>query len=291
MPFSDHPSFDRPPVSTRLWRYTDLSKFVELLTSRQLWLTNVEVMASFDPYEGWPGPVRFPHRLWKSIEEVPEMLRTQILRIYMRKEGDTPQKAYRAWVMMEEQACLFAQYGRRNYYINCWHAAGHESIAMWRIYAAPGAGIAIASNGARLETALDSNSEKLNLGAVRYRDPNEFEIGTKNGFDPFMIKSTSYEYEHEVRLVHWDTKDAHNPVSNFAWNEETMRFDDIVEDPRPLNPGFGLQCDIDVLVERVIVSPYAPSWYVPMIKRLRDQLGFAFPVEASKLLSIPPTIP
>ncbi len=54
MPIIGHPSFDRPPVTARLWRYTDLPKFVELLTSARLWLTNMEVLATDDPYEGLP---------------------------------------------------------------------------------------------------------------------------------------------------------------------------------------------------------------------------------------------
>lgn len=291
MPITAHPSFNRPTVSTPLWRYTDLSKFVDLITSRRIWLANAEILASDDPFEGWPGPIRFPHRLWKSIEDVPEILRAQIIDIYGRREGSTPQAAFKSWAMIEEQSCLFTQFGRRNYYINCWHAASHESIAMWKIYASPGAGIAIVSNGARLETALASNAQQLNLGAVRYEDPNVFQIGTSNGFDTLMVKSTSYSYEQEVRLVYWDTEDIHNPLPDFSWNEETMRFDNIVEDNRPLKPGLSLECDIDVLIERVVISPFSPIWYLESIERLKNQLGFQFPVAASRLLEAPPVVP
>jgi len=193
--------------------------------------------------------------------------------------------------MLEEQACLFTQFGRRNYYMNCWHAASHESIAMWKIYASPGAGVAIVSNGARLETALASNSQRLYLGAVRYEDPNVLQIGTSNAFDTLMVKRTSYSYEQEVRLVYWDIEDIHDPLPDFSWNEEIMRFDNIVEDPRALKPGLSLECDIDILIERVVISPFAPLWYLEMIERLKKQLGFQFPVAASKLLEIPPVIP
>lgn len=228
--------------------------------------------------------------MWKSIEEVPEALRVRILGIYGRGEGSTPQSAFMSWVMVEEQSCLFTQFGRRNYYINCWHAALHESIAMWKIYASPGAGVAIISNGARLETALDSNSQSLNLGAIRYEDPNTFQIGNANAFDSLMVKRASYSYEQEVRLVYWDTEDIHNPLPDFSWNEETMRFDNIVEDQRSLKPGLSLQCDVDVLIEWVVVSPFAPLWYLDMIERLRKQLGFQFPVSASNLLEVAPVI-
>jgi hypothetical protein len=66
-----------------------------------------------------------------------------------------------------------------------------------------------------------------------------------------------------------------------------MRFDDLVEDPRPLKQGIALVCDIDVLIERLVVSPFAPPWYAAMIERLRDRLGYKFPVEVSRLLTSP----
>lgn len=291
MPIGDHPSFNRPPVTTPLWRYTDLPKFLELLTSGTLWLTNAEVLARDDPYEGLPGPVQFPHRMWRTIEEVPEPLRRQILAMRSRGSDGTPEAIFRSWFMGEEQRCIMSRSGRRDYYISCWHAANHESAAMWKIYGSPGAGVAIVTNGGRLESALAGNSEDLNLGAVRYQDPAVFQIGTANAYDTLMIKRASYAYEQEVRLVHWHTGEFHDALENFSWNEETMRFDDLIEDVRPLRSGMSLACEIDVLIERVIVSPFAPPWYSQMIERLRDRLGCRFPVQDSKLLSGPLELP
>lgn len=291
MPVENHPSFDRPPVSMPLWRYTDIPKFIELLTSGSLWLTNAEVLAQDDPFEGMLGPLQFPHRMWRTVENVPEPLRRQILASRGRGPETTDEQAFRGWFMGEEQRCIMTHSGRRDYYVSCWHASLHESAAMWRIYGSPGAGVAIVTNGARLETALAANDCDAYLGAVKYRDPNHFEIGTPNGFDPMMIKSVSYSYEQEVRLVHWDTEDIHDALENFNWNDETMRFEDLIADSRPLRPGVSLRCEVDILIERVIVSPFAPPWYGPMIERLRDKLGCSFPVHTSKLLSAPPIIP
>lgn len=291
MPISNHPSFARPPVTTPLWRYADLPKFVELLTSASLWLTNLEVLASHDPYEGSPGPIQFAHRLWSNIEEVPEPLRKQILTKGPGKTADTPEQAFRDWFMLEEQRCHMERSGRRDFYVSCWHAADYESLAMWKIYSSPGAGIAIVTNGGRLESALSANKEALNLGAVKYRDPRTFQIGWTNTFDPVMVKSASYSNENEVRLVHWDTTDIHDTLANSNWNDETMRFDDLIENPRALKPGMALTYDIDVLIERVVVSPLAPPWYAAMIERLRDRLEYKFPVKVSKLLTAPEQLP
>lgn len=291
MPVGNHPSFSRPPVSVRLWRYTDIPKFIELLTSGTLWLTNAEVLAQDDPFEGMPGPLQFPHRMWRTLGEVPKPLRRQILASRGRDAGSTDEQVFRGWFMGEEQRCFMARSGRRNFYVSCWHAAQHESAAMWKIYGAPGAGVAVVTNGARLEAALAASEENTYLGAVQYHEPTYFEIGTPNAFDPMMIKSVSYTYEQEVRLVHWDTSELHDALENFNWNDETMRFDDLIDDPRPLRPGISLSCEIDVLIERVIISPFAPPWYEPMIKRMRDRLGYKFSVHSSKLLSAPPVLP
>lgn len=287
MPIADHPTFNRPPVTQRLWRYTDFPKFTELLTSRRLWLTNAEVLAIDDPHEGLQGAVQFPHRMWRSLDEVPEMLRKQIV---AQGHGKSDEQTFKGWFMGEEQRCWMTQSGRRNFFVNCWHAADHESVAMWKIYGSPGAGVAIVSSGGRLHTALEKASEQIYLGAVKYVDPLAFEIGTPNACDTLVRKRSSFAYEQEVRLVHWQTGHFHDPLSNFDWNEQIMRFNNIVEDPRPITPGIALDCDLDTMIEHVILSPLAPPWYLPMIERLKEKLGYSFPVSASTLLSAPPTI-
>lgn len=291
MGIGNHPSFDRPLATTRLRRYLDLPKFIDLVTSGKLWLTNAEVLATDDPYDGLPGAVQFPHRIWRSIDDVPEQLRSQIMQMCSGGTDGTPEAAFKSWFMTEEQRCIMMLSGRRNYYVNCWHAAEHESVAMWKIYGSPGAGVAIVSNSARLETALASVEEQFYLGAVKYRDPSIVEIGTSNAFDSMMIKRASFEYECEVRLVHWHTGDFHDALANFAWNDEKMRFDDLVEDTRPVLAGMSFACDLEAMIEKVIVSPFAPPWYAQMIERMRDQVGHSFPVGMSTLLQVPPVIP
>ena len=290
LPLQDHPSFDRPDVTTRLWRYMDLPKFVELITSGTLWLTNAEVLAADDPHEGLPNAVQFPHRMWRSIDDTPELLRRQIIDICGGGTDGTPEAAFKSWFMGEEQRCIMTHSGRRDFYINCWHAADHESVAMWKIYGSPGAGVAMVTNGARLETALAENDEVLHLGAVKYRDASIFNIGSPNAFDDIMVKRASYTYESEVRLIHWHTGEFHDALEKFAWNEQTMRFDDLIEDTRPIRAGCSFACDLNVLIERVIISPFAPPWYVPMMSRLRDRLGLHFSINRSKLLEAPVVI-
>lgn len=285
LPVSKHSSFDQPPVTKRLWRYTDVPKFVDLLTWRRLWLTNAEILAADDPHEGLSA-VQFPHRVWRSVEEVPPVLREEILQSG-RRAGKSSEEAFRQWIMMQEQLCIMTRSGRRDFYVNCWHAADHESAAMWKIYGGPGAGVAIVTNGQRLETSLAARSEKLYLGAVSYLPPDVFHVGVQNAFDPLMVKRASYSYEQEVRLVYWQAEDGHDALANASWNEQTMRYDGLVDDVRPIPPGISFECDLDKLIERVIISPFAPRWYSKMIEELIQRLDYQFPIAVSKLLNAP----
>jgi hypothetical protein len=106
-----------------------------------------------------------------------------------------------------------------------------------------------------------------------------------------MIKRSSFDYEREVRLVYWHTGEFHDALANFAWNDDKMRFENLVDDPRSIRPGMSFACEVDVMIERVIVSPFAPLWYAPMIEQVRDRLGYGFLVHKSKLLEGPPVIP
>ena len=291
MAIEEHPSFDQPPVTVGLWRYTDLPKFIELMISRSLWLANAEVLAVDDPYEGRFGAMQFPHRRWRSIDDLPEVLRVQLDERYRGESDGTRESIFNSWFMTEEQQCIISNAGRRNFYVSCWHAAHHESVAMWKIYGAPGAGVAILTNAGRMNASLAANDLGMHLGAVQYADANTFVIGATNVFDALMKKRASYAYEQEVRIVHWNTGDSHDPLVNFEWNENTLRFANVVDDPRPVTPGLSVECDIGVMIEQVIVSPFAPSWYVSMIERLRDILGYSFPVTGSLLLEAPPLLP
>jgi hypothetical protein len=287
MPIEEHGSFIRPPIAVSLWRYMDIAKFMDLLSSRRLWLSNAEFLAREDPYEGILNAVLFPHRVWKSIASLPKDLREFVLAKFTKTPEVTPEMAFSRWMSWEEQICLMMEATRRELYVNCWHADNHESVAMWKIYSSMGAGVAVLSNGARIEQSVNSVEEHLYLGKIRYRGPNEVRVGVGNMFDTILVKRLSYKYEQEVRLVFCDTSVSHDALDGATWNAETMRYENLKKDERPVVAGRHIECDIHTLIERVIVSPFSPSWCVSMIEAVRDQLGFKFPVQRSKLFDAP----
>lgn len=289
MPFEEHTSFTRPTVAVKLWRYMDLPKFLSILTSQSLWLTNAEILAVGDPHEGTLSTWQFFHRQWKAADEVPKSFLDQIVLHYSQGTDGTAKAAFEKFYILNEQLGILTHFWRRNYFISCWHAADHESIAMWKIYGSPGPGIAVISNGARLETALSQNAHRLYLGYVRYFDEIFDQIDSSNGLNAIISKRKCFSYEREVRLVYWDFANMHDPLQDAEWNEATRRFSPITEDTRPLVPGISLRCDLSSLIETVVISPDAPPWYQTTLQVIRDKLGFTFPISTSTILSSPST--
>ncbi|WP_140456243.1 hypothetical protein, partial [Amaricoccus solimangrovi] len=75
-----------------------------------------------DPYEGLPWAMQFPHRYWKSITDVPESLRNQLLAD--SRAQVSPDAAFRSWFKLEEEKWVMMRSGRREFYLR----AGLETL-------------------------------------------------------------------------------------------------------------------------------------------------------------------
>lgn len=128
---------------------------------------------------------------------------------------------------------------RRRTLVNCWSLGRHESYALWKIYL-DGArtGVAIRTSVTALRKALenggDPEPEDLYLAEVEYGDylPDE-EI---NPFTLVSRKRNFYAYESELRL--------------FMLRDAAMAGD-----------GRFVRVDLEALVDRIYLSPFAGSWF------------------------------
>lgn len=241
MAIDRHPYLNEPDGEEPLWRYMDLAKFTSLLLTKKLWLSSAEVLAKEDPYE-----------VTISSSNVAEFAHEQMAEIV----PDFPEKVLKLY----EQV-------RPYLFLNCWHAAKEESVAMWKTYASYDAGIAIVSSGRRMRTALRRSSESLFLGRVEYVDYQQDVIDPRNLFGPALKKRHSFSYEREVRLIHL-----------FGMGR--------AEGELPPPPaGFGIRCDLSALTERVEVSPAAEDWFVENVRDIAKKFGLRAPVVKSTLLS------
>ena len=124
-----------------------------------------------------------------------------------------------------------------------------ESEALWRIYCSPGAsGVAVKTNATRLWDAT-RNEKNANIGKVHYIDFTKYFAANDQWI---YCKRSSLAHEREVRAV------LPNDLEN------------------SLN-GLSMPCDLNDLVEQVVISPYAPTWFKNWLVRQFPSSGIASP--------------
>src|SRR5260370_18853748 len=92
--------------------------------------------------------------------------------------------------------------------LNCWHRAGYESDAMWKLYAAESKGVAICSTPDRMRRAFqpfrlrpEYGVEDLWGSPVRYADLTQVRIRGAEMLDRVFFKHRAFEWEREFRLA------------------------------------------------------------------------------------------
>jgi len=154
--------------NTIVWKYLDLSKFLDLLMSQKLFMSRSDKFE--DQYEG-----TFSEPTYEEIKKI-AVNNPEFLQYY---------KAHREKVA-----------------VSSWHINEYESFAMWQIFTQNSEGLAIQSTVERLKKALNSekNHEQY-IGEVNYIDYKKEYIPFDNMFFPFLFKRKSFQYEREVRII------------------------------------------------------------------------------------------
>ena len=153
---------------TIVWKYLDLSKFVDLLLYRKLFMSRSDKFE--DQYEGTFSEPTF-EEIRKISADNPDFLDTY--------------KTHREKVV-----------------ISSWHLNEYESFAMWQIFTQKNEGLAIQSTLGRLQQALEPETlYKQYIGEVNYIDYKKEYIPFEDAFFPFLFKRKSFQYEREVRII------------------------------------------------------------------------------------------
>ena len=228
-------------------------------------------MASIDPYEGVLPDGNYLYRHWQSPEDVPKDVLDYLHELEDWQGGKTIEERLNSFKSKSEMLVQHSYRGRHNYYINCWHINDFESAAMWQVYSQKGFGIAIVSDVDRMREALEGEIKELYLGSVRYIDHKVDAVDMKNTFQVFLAKSHAYSYEREARLMC-------RPIDK--WKEQTSL---------ECDPAHGMyaQCDLEKLIEEIIVSPYEPTWVFDEVLALVQNYGLNLRVKHSDMLTPP----
>ncbi len=153
---------------TIVWKYLDLSKFLDLLLSRKLFMSRSDKFE--DQYEG-----TFSEPTYEEIKKL-AVNNPDFLDYY---------KTHREKVA-----------------ISSWHINEYESFAMWQIFTQNSEGLAIQSTIGRLQKALEPEKNlKQYIGQVNYIDYKKEYIPFDDLFFPFLFKRKSFQYEREVRII------------------------------------------------------------------------------------------
>lgn len=153
---------------TIVWKYLDLSKFLDLLLSKKLFMSRSDKFE--DQYEG-----TFSEPTYEEIKKL-AIDNPDFLKYY---------KTHREKVA-----------------ISSWHINEYESFAMWQIFTQNSEGLAIQSTIGRLQKALKpENNFDQYIGEVNYIDYRKEYIPFDDLFFPFLFKRKSFQYEREVRIL------------------------------------------------------------------------------------------
>ena len=154
--------------NTIIWKYLDLSKFLDLLMSEKLFMSRWDKVD--DQYEGTFSDATFEEIKKLSIDN-PDFLN-------------------------------YYKTHREKVAISSWHINEYESFAMWQIFTQNSEGLAIQSTIGRLQESLVLETNfKQYIGEVNYIDYKKEHIPFDDMFFPFLFKRKSFQYEGEVRLI------------------------------------------------------------------------------------------
>jgi hypothetical protein len=155
-------------LDTVVWKYLDLSKFLDLLISKKLFMSRSDKFE--DQYEG-----TFSEPTFEEIKKL-SVNNPEFLDYY---------KSHREKVV-----------------VSSWHINEYESFAMWQIFTQNSEGLAIQSTIGRLQKALEVEKDfKQYIGEVNYIDYKKEYIPFDDMFFPFLFKRKSFQYEREVRII------------------------------------------------------------------------------------------
>lgn len=154
--------------NTIVWKYLDLSKFLDMLLSKKLFMSRSDKFE--DQYEG-----TFSEPTYEEIKKIAAN-NPKFLDYY---------KSHREKVV-----------------ISSWHANEYESFAMWQIFTKNNEGLAIQSTIGRLKEALQPEKHfEQYIGEVNYIDYKKEYIPFDDTFFPFLFKRKSFQYEREIRII------------------------------------------------------------------------------------------
>lgn len=230
----------------KVWRYMSLSKFVYLLSGK-LYFARTDQFQ--DNFEG------IAHKYSKKIDiqNMEEDMK--------RKSSENQLKVF------ENLRQTHMKAARHCMYISCWHSNEFESAALWDLYSKC-EGIAIQSTVDRLKKSFNNEKRDIHIGEVKYINYDTDYVSSSNIFNLVLNKRKSFEHEKEIRCIlqHYDDEMWNNTLDN-------------LDNPK----GYDIEVALNTLIEKIYISPFAPSYMKIIIDDLIEKYDYNFYVTQSNL--------
>lgn len=152
-------------------------------------------------------------------------------------------------------------------YVSCWHKSPHECSAMWSLYGADKNSVCIFTTEEKLLNQIqpESSINIITLEDVAYLNHGSDCLG-KSNLAPFISKSLPFSFEKESRIVSYNPKIDLNATERNNSSGEKLPIKSLSE-----------------LIEKIVVSPKADSWFFESIQRLCAAHGLNVEVKESSL--------
>ena len=253
--YETHPMFTPPnDENQKIWRYTNLTKFLSLLDKRALFFASPNSFE--DPYE--------------SLLPKKDMLRA-LNRGAFSGIGNELQRM--AAIQNEIRDA------HKQNFANCWYSSDYESAAMWRQYSSYNDGIAIQSTFARLRDSFGTLPDNFDLdippvfiGIVHY-----INYDTESTYDTIV--------DPRLNTLRWLL---HKRLSFQSEQELRAITDASGDDGSVARGGRYVLVNLKVLIENIYLSPAAQPWQVELVESLVRKYGIEAPVLQSNMWQNPP---
>lgn len=157
--------------------------------------------------------------------------------------------------------------------INSWHLSECEPAAMWKLYLKSNEGIAIRSTFNQLKDCFKNENREIHIGKVKYIDYEKDWLPEGNVLYPFVHKRKSFEHEQELRAV----------IQSFSYNKKG----EISWSKPPFDDGIYVQVDLDVLIDKIYLSPTSPKWLFELVISVTGKYNLDKEVHQSSLDTAP----
>jgi hypothetical protein len=124
------------------------------------------------------------------------------------------------------------------------------------------------------------------MGEVQYANPDKLTDpdGSVFSLSDYMLKRNAFQHEQEVRIGTYrdDVRmEFFDSIGILKVPAPGVTVDQILKSPG--RKGVYVTVDVPTLVERLVVSPFAPNWFSDLVASLTTKLGYTFEIVSSEM--------